>query len=1151
MDIVRYNEIKAEMPDSIRMKLDHIKRYLDEGKAAAMIGAGFSKNARMPETAEMKDWNTLGVEFYTRLYGEPTEKELRFQNPINLATQVEASFGRHELDDMIQQSLPDDVIVPSRLYVDLLNLGWHDIFTTNYDTLLERACLDADHPYTIVYNRDTLLYSLSPRIIKLHGSFPNIRPYIITEEDYRTYSQNYPEFVNTVRQSLIENLFCMIGFSGDDPNFKSWLGWLRDVMGKKIAPVYFISYDSNLHDARRKLLAAQNIEVLNLHDLHGIGGIQEAFDFFFYYLKNEHSTQWNARLHVITHKIEGADQIRRIIKEMATIRNGYPGWLILPVKHYEDFRDVRSDIIFWGNVPSLDGLEKKELIQLLYELKWRLEISMTPIGIDWYVKAIEDLSLDNEDCINWVIDLKLALLKHYREIGKEEEYEELTKHLKAHGMQMKPEQTRKFYYDLCLMASSRMEYEQLRTYLTNWHVYETDFVGAIWKAAMLMEADQRGEALNVLNRAGTQLRHTILSSQQESYFYRSCQIAIERAQFIYLREGELKKYTDCDYVNEMRSFKEKLREASGKQSVSKSHGYSVDDVKTTWNLGPSGYYETYLYPYRYYTLCEKVGMPAGIAGMPLNTQDHELMLGQWLKHNRYYPIGVLVRSCNNRLVSSVLNRHAMAQIIRDAANDYFDRFYDYVVNNYKLTDKFKKTHVFETCIPLLVRLCSKISSDRVKKMALLLIQLHGNYVANYEGHEMEYAKTVYQSLSADDMVEVLSLEFEQPISLTGYSENDLYIPWGWCEGVTFSSVAVQVAIDGLQNVDEKIQEAAFLRAYQILRGKICDADRERLMQIIRDWRNSTNQMQHVCFSLIDVPATEEEKYSQEGLLQDYLEDLLNTENGEIRNSLVYSHMAEVYRKINYCHAILDTIDPTDEIIHFCELIHNNEELFRKDDEGFFGGFRNYVSNVIEVFNEFLSYVDLSRVPADVIKTLTDVAYILEQFGYPFIAILMQAERYNKTLKVSELKVKMLNLVTASADIRQAMDVAYAINVMHERKGSYQKIVYQMISLCEYSTDNNVRNWLYALYYLAMQDALITTGKTYLYRMLDTIYANNNYTEGDADRLNDVRHGASLLAGVLAKKWGRTENTDRWKDLANSEEFNEVIRAYERGYLGKQ
>ena len=114
----------VSMPDSVRMKLEHIKRYLDEGKASALVGAGFSKNARMPEAAEMRKigmhWALISIVGFMVTH---RRRDLRFQNPINLATQVEASFGRHELDDLIQQSLPDDVILPSRLHVDLLNLG--------------------------------------------------------------------------------------------------------------------------------------------------------------------------------------------------------------------------------------------------------------------------------------------------------------------------------------------------------------------------------------------------------------------------------------------------------------------------------------------------------------------------------------------------------------------------------------------------------------------------------------------------------------------------------------------------------------------------------------------------------------------------------------------------------------------------------------------------------------------------------------------------------------------------------------------------------------------------------------------------------------------------------------------------------------------
>ena len=104
-------------------------------------------------------------------------------------------------------------------------------------------------------------------MIKLHGSFPDIRPFIITEEDYRTYPQRFPEFVNTVRQSLIENVLCLIGFSGDDPNFLSWIGWLRDVMGEQASPVYQITYNNQMHDSNIHLSHDLGIDVINLADI--------------------------------------------------------------------------------------------------------------------------------------------------------------------------------------------------------------------------------------------------------------------------------------------------------------------------------------------------------------------------------------------------------------------------------------------------------------------------------------------------------------------------------------------------------------------------------------------------------------------------------------------------------------------------------------------------------------------------------------------------------------------------------------------------------------------------------------------------------------------------------------------------------------------
>lgn len=1150
MDKLTYNTIKSSMPDSLRMKVDHIKRYLDAGKAAVFVGAGFSKNARMPEHAEMKDWNALGLDFYRKLYGEPEVGCLMFQNPINLATQVEASFGRHELDSLIEQSLPDDVIVHSPLHVSLLNLGWHDVFTTNYDTLLERACLDADKPYTVVYNKDTLLYSTSPRIVKLHGSFPNIHPYIITEEDYRTYPQCYPEFVNTVRQSLIENLFCMIGFSGDDPNFKSWLGWLRDVMGKNISPVYFVTYDSNLHDSRRNLLAKQRIEVLNLHDLSHVDGLQQAFEFLFQYLKTENQSQWNLKLTKGLREMRTVDQLKDVTKEMATIRNSYPGWLILPEKYYDDCRDVVSEVHFCGKIREMDGLKKENLYRFYYELCWRLQVTLTPMNVDWMVEAFEDIPIEEIADNAMLVDVKLSLLSYYRLVGKELEYENLATTLDKYKNELKPFQLRRLSYDRCLMALSRLDHEKVKTILNSWQVSETDFVGALWKAAVMAEVDQIGDALNLLNRASEQVRRAILSSQKESFFYKSCQVAVERSLYMLGRQyGPYKKYPNCDYVNEIRFFREKSKDDSGGKKMTKSHGFNVGDVRTTWHMGSAGYVKEYLYGYRFYALCEQVGMPVGVPGMTMNTNDHKRYLPILLKYNHYFPIGVMLRSCNGKLVDEVLGRKEMALFSRDLANDFFNLLYSYLQKANK-KNKLEQIHIQDSCMPVMVRMCSKTSADRVKKIAEYVIEAHSTLTLSEEQSETKSLKTLYNALPVDDLNEVIGHVYEQPIVLSPHYENDIFCPLGHTECVTFSSLAVQQSLDGLADDNAKVQEAAFLRAYQLLRGVLKDEDRKTLKEAIVKWRNSTTNMEHVCFSFLDVPETEGEKYSQKGFFDKYLKELLQIDVSNGKSSSTYDKISDLLRQINFCKDLLADFDPTDVIALFCKLITDNKSVIDNNEaEDFIGGFRNNVTNVVNSFIEFLCMVDLSVVSVDLIQSLTNIAYVLGETGYPYMTILMLARRYNRDLKETDLKKEMLKRITDSARLAQAMDIGHSIKILHDENRSYQSQVHQIISLCEYSQSDNVRSWLYVLYYLVSQRAVKEQSKSRLMRLLEIIYQSDNYSESDADRLSDNRYYTSLIAGALAKLWGETEQTKAWKQLSEdgTNEFNDVSMAYWHGW----
>ncbi len=235
-----------------------IRKALSNRNAAVMVGAGFSRNADGGEN--LATWRQLSDALKAEL--QPGVKSDAFSpsETSTLAEQYSRAFSPIHLENLIKKCVPDDQITPGFLHSALLELQWADVFTTNYDTLLERAADKLlEVSYFTVNSREDIPQSKTlnrRRIVKLHGSFPSQRPFIFTEEHYRTYPEKFAPFVNLVRQSLLENVFCLIGFSGDDPNFLHWIGWVRDMLDKHTLPIYLFLADeptlgeSKLYEAR-------------------------------------------------------------------------------------------------------------------------------------------------------------------------------------------------------------------------------------------------------------------------------------------------------------------------------------------------------------------------------------------------------------------------------------------------------------------------------------------------------------------------------------------------------------------------------------------------------------------------------------------------------------------------------------------------------------------------------------------------------------------------------------------------------------------------------------------------------------------------------------------------------------------------------------
>lgn len=104
---------------------------------------------------------------------------------------------------------------------------------------LEEALVDS---YVVVKHSSRLAIKRNRNIIKLHGSLPDDeddlfafdneydKRYIISQEDYEHYPVRHEAFTQLMRISLLQGYFCLIGFSGDDPNFMAWISWVRSVI---------------------------------------------------------------------------------------------------------------------------------------------------------------------------------------------------------------------------------------------------------------------------------------------------------------------------------------------------------------------------------------------------------------------------------------------------------------------------------------------------------------------------------------------------------------------------------------------------------------------------------------------------------------------------------------------------------------------------------------------------------------------------------------------------------------------------------------------------------------------------------------------------------------------------------------------------------
>lgn len=704
-------------PAAIQLYLGEIAERLFSGHAALMVGAGFSKNARPtdPSAPKFPDWPDLGDKLYEKIHGRTRSPSRNHSTVPELAGQVEATFGRDVLEETLQNIIPDSLYSPSRLHTRLLRLPWTDVFTTNYDTLLERASSSLNsQQYDLVLTEKDLANSNKPRIIKLHGSFSSNGDFVITEEDYRRYPNDFAPFVNTLRQSLLENILCLVGFSGDDPNFLQSSGWIRDNLGPGEGPKIYLIGILASSPSRRKLLALRDIVAVDLAAFPDVGGKHEiALERFLTYLEvyaQANYAQANSVHQWPQPSVSGMPEEKGRLSTLDTWRKDrldYPGWIIAPYdRRLQLWTALERSLGLFHEGQNLSSFMD---LEFAFELLWRLEKCLRPIlpdqisffekiakkylsflDLDSVPKSMSERlekmnrqNLTKQSIHDMCIYIAISILRYFREENCEEKWIEFSGIIENNFENLSEDNQARFYYESVLKSLFDLDIAKLNQQLSNWTIADSLPFWQAKKAGLLAEVGYLEEASvilknslatvrRMLSRAPVESNYTLVS--QESYIMIHIK-AVELATRWTIGNGStcpetqsqdanrwniLKQY-ECDPWNELRVFGSILnRPYEEELAVTERKEFDIGSTTRTVHFGDQR--NELRMSYSFLRFCEDVGIAFRLPGCDIVSQTAKGALPYIAESNTNWATVTLIRIADNRVVDSVFNRRFLSKL---------------------------------------------------------------------------------------------------------------------------------------------------------------------------------------------------------------------------------------------------------------------------------------------------------------------------------------------------------------------------------------------------------------------------------------------------------------------------------------------------------
>lgn len=782
------------------------------GGASLMIGAGFSKNAEGIGTRKTPpDWSELAMAMYDELYPKPSNvekikswEEQRIiktsgKNTLHLAEEYIAFFDRNKMNTLIEKNVADEMFIPGELHKRLLRLNWTDIFTTNYDTLLERTQEEIfpQKNYRVVLSQDGLVGSSggTARIIKLHGSIPSVRPYIISEEDFRCYPRKSAAFVNTVQQALIETTLCMVGFSGDDPNFLSWHGWLQDNLDENCPQIYLIGLFSNMSESERDIFRKKKIALVDLEDL--LNGSEkdkyvEAYNKFINLIETEAKKEnfrdrapFYGKDDFSGKKIENEIKyVEKILTFSSDILNEIGEVVLLPSKERSIYGSYFVDK-FDKIILKCETINE-ELLHTIANLIKIQRLCLVPLYNYQAKRLLEICNVVNEKKLSisseWIMQIYLYLLEMYRVDSDEKMYQDTV--LKSEELQTKLSDVSRglYHIELAKHAASIFDKEEVKKQLEI--TGKMNLRIEIAKAGLYVQLGEIEYAETLLKECLNDLGRLKMNSDFNASYKSYLSLCYNTLNKWWSRDDG---YSDLEYKGNgfqtrriIIELEQELREELLKDRVKDDTRENVFEVN--FNQGKTitlGQNKLQRLSFEFILMLDTLCLPL--------FSDQSFLLPAAIQNimstssNTYWKSSFLIRANNKDVIERAFSRRSIAMSDLNMMTELFDNMWNCVEKtNYKEFDERNAFFSQNNALNILTRMAVYLDDDKFLKLMKYIIGIE----LKEDNHSINELK---------GMISRLSTRFNETMAVALLDEVFLKADSRLCVASYFSQLNIKIA----------------------------------------------------------------------------------------------------------------------------------------------------------------------------------------------------------------------------------------------------------------------------------------------------------------------------------------------------------------------